>query len=86
MAREGIEDCPYLSDSKEIFERPEKVTLKSTPQKAWLSVDVFGRDFGARLMVGLEAELAQANPVSPAVALHVNLDKSLELNGETSTA
>ncbi len=66
VAREGIEDCPYLSDSKEIFERPEKVTLKSTPQKAWLAVDVLGLNFGTRLMGGLESELAQGHPVSPA--------------------
>jgi len=31
VAREGIEDYPYISEFKDIFERPEKVTLKSNP-------------------------------------------------------
>jgi hypothetical protein len=65
VAREGIEVRPYLAESKDIFEKPDKVTLKLDPQKVWLLANVLGRKFNACLMEGLEAELAQANPVSP---------------------
>ena len=65
VAREGIEVCPYLAESKDIFEKPDKVTLELDPQKVWLLADVLGRKFNASLMDGLKAELAQANPVSP---------------------
>ena len=60
VAREGIEDRRYLAESKDIFEKPDKVTLKLDPPNVWLLVDVLGRKFNASLMEGLEAELAQA--------------------------
>jgi hypothetical protein len=31
VARERIENHPYLEEFKDIFERPEKITLKSDP-------------------------------------------------------
>jgi hypothetical protein len=38
-----IEDRDYPTESKSIFEIPEKVTSNLNPQKAWLLVDVLGR-------------------------------------------
>jgi hypothetical protein len=61
MAREGIVVRPYLAESKDIFEKPDKVTLKLDPPNVWLLA--LGRKFNANLaslMEGLEAELAQA--------------------------
>ncbi len=43
LAREGIEVRPYLAESKDIFEKPDKVTLKLDPQKVWLLANVLGR-------------------------------------------
>jgi hypothetical protein len=60
LGREGIEVRPYLAESKDIFEKPDKVTLKLDPPNVWLLVDVLGRKFNASLMKGLEAELEQA--------------------------
>jgi len=42
VAREGIEDGDYLTESKDISEIPEKVTPILNPQKAWLLVEVLG--------------------------------------------
>ena len=42
VARDGIENGGYLTESKDISEIPEKVTPILNPQKAWLLVEVLG--------------------------------------------
>ena len=46
--REGIESHPYLEEFKDIFETPQKVTLKSNPQEEWLLVNVLGHSLPAQ--------------------------------------